>query len=109
MFDFGFGKQLKLHRERLGFSQSELARKAGVTPAAISSLESLKRNPTLNVAIKIIEALEMTTHDFLGEKTKPLKKLFKKEELKARFIWKLEELQENDLQLVEQIINRLRK
>jgi transcriptional regulator with XRE-family HTH domain len=52
-------KNIIKYRKQYGWSQSELARKAGVTSAAISKLEDGKRNPSLPVLFKICEAFNI--------------------------------------------------
>lgn len=57
------GKTMKKRRERIGMSQEELARIAGVTQAAICQYENGKTKPNVIVAMKIAKALRMTVED----------------------------------------------
>lgn len=51
-------------REELGLSQTDLAKKAGLKPPAISQYESGSRSPSYEALIKLSHALNVTT-DFL--------------------------------------------
>lgn len=51
-------------REELGFSQSELARRAGLKPPAISQYESGARTPSYEAVIKLSNALSLSA-DYL--------------------------------------------
>lgn len=52
-----FGKNLRKIREQLGLSQSELANRAGITPAALSMIESGSREPGLYTILRILEVI----------------------------------------------------
>ena len=58
---------IKVSRMNLNMSQSELAEKVGVTRQTISMIESGKYNPTINLCIKICEALNKTLDDLFWE------------------------------------------
>lgn len=56
-----FGEWLQAERDRRGWTQSELAQRAGLTPAAINQLESGKRrHPNKATSEKLATALGMT-------------------------------------------------
>jgi len=50
-------KNLKLFRERLGWSQATLAEHSGVPRPTIAHLEAGQANPTLSVALRVARAL----------------------------------------------------
>jgi len=50
-------KLMKERRLKLGLSHQQLADKAGVNRSMISLLESQKRNPTVQLAARVAEAL----------------------------------------------------
>lgn len=50
-------EQLKQMRERLGWSQSELAQKVGISQSAIPKYENDKQIPSYEIAVKIFEIL----------------------------------------------------
>lgn len=52
-----FGKNMIAIRNFLDITQSELAKRSGLTAPAISMIESGEREPTLKTIVKIIEAL----------------------------------------------------
>lgn len=80
--------KIKELREYQGLTQSELARLSGLTPAAISQIESSKRVPTLKTFKKISDALGVKIEYFIKERktTTPNEKLI--EEIKAKNITK---------------------
>lgn len=55
-----FGAVLREHRERAGLSQEDLADKAGLHRTYIGLLERGKRNPTLDAAQRLGNALGVT-------------------------------------------------
>lgn len=59
--------KIKELRHKANISQTELARRAGVTSAAISLLEKRKRYPSLIMIRRIAEALNTTPECILGE------------------------------------------
>lgn len=52
-----FGKNIKDILNFLEMTQGELAKKAGLTPAAISQFVSGEREPSLGTVIKILKVL----------------------------------------------------
>ena len=50
---------IKKQREKKGLSRTQLAHAAGLSPAAISLIESGKKSPTLTTLEKISSALEI--------------------------------------------------
>ena len=90
-------------RESIGWSQSELARRAGITSSAICQLEKGDRSPTLDVAIKIVKALKVSLDELAG-----LEKIDKIEALQLyREFYDIEELTHADKELLKSIIRRL--
>jgi transcriptional regulator with XRE-family HTH domain len=57
-------EQILKRREQLGLSQTELAKRAGLQPPAISQYESGLRSPSYEALIKLSSALNVTT-DYL--------------------------------------------
>jgi transcriptional regulator with XRE-family HTH domain len=60
-----FGERLRKIRERQELKQSDLARRSGLTPAAISQLESGQREPNFSTIIRLANALGTTPNDLL--------------------------------------------
>ncbi len=61
--------KIKELRKECEWSQSQLAKKAGVTASAISMIESGQRAPSLVVIRKISEALKVSVSELTGEST----------------------------------------
>lgn len=57
--------QLVALRKKLGLSHEVLAKRAGVTRAAISFIESGKRKPTLLILLKMATAMEVDLSSLL--------------------------------------------
>ena len=62
------GQKVKEFRERKGISQSELARRAGVSQAGLSALENETKSPTLQTVELIAHALDVQVASLLDEK-----------------------------------------
>ena len=62
-----FGRKLKELREDKGFSQSKLAKLAGLHHSIIGRYERDDAKPTIDVAKKMANALETTVSYLLGE------------------------------------------
>ena len=58
-----FGSILRAYRTERGLSQSQLARKAGLTYSAISRLESGNRNPKRKTVENLARALELSPEE----------------------------------------------
>ncbi|HMD13501.1 MAG TPA: helix-turn-helix transcriptional regulator [Bacteroidota bacterium] len=54
---YGFGKKLRSLMVNLGMSQAELARRTGLTPAAISQLLDGIRDPSIHTIVKILRVI----------------------------------------------------
>lgn len=61
-----FAERLRKTRERQGYNQSELARRSGLTPAAISQLEGGQREPNFSTLVRLATALGTTPNDLMG-------------------------------------------
>lgn len=55
-----FGKRVRALREANGWSQEELADRAGLHRTYVSAVERAVRNPTLTVIERIAKALEIS-------------------------------------------------
>ena len=54
-----FPALLRSLREERGLTQYKLAQKAGLTPSAVSRLESGSRNPSRKTLVRLAQALEL--------------------------------------------------
>ncbi|WP_223789941.1 helix-turn-helix domain-containing protein [Marinicella meishanensis] len=66
-----FKKRLVLARNKRGFSQSELAERSGLKPAAISHFETGQRKPSFNNLRILSDALNVTADYLLGRTDDP--------------------------------------
>ncbi|MBT4129637.1 MAG: helix-turn-helix transcriptional regulator [Gammaproteobacteria bacterium] len=57
---------LAFYRNMRGMSQTRLAKVSGVTSSAISMLEARGRNPSLETAMKLAKALDVTLDQLAG-------------------------------------------
>lgn len=61
-------KNLKYHRAKLGLTQAELAKKAGVNRSYLASIESeTQPNTSIKTVEKLAAALGVSALDLLGE------------------------------------------
>ncbi len=60
--------RIKSERDKAGWTQTQLAKRAGITPSALSQIESAERFPSTIVLTKLARALSVTTDYLLGEK-----------------------------------------
>ena len=60
--------RIRNRRAELGITQTELARVAKLTPAAISQFEAGSRKPSFDALSKLANALKVTTDYLLGRK-----------------------------------------
>lgn len=63
-----FGEHIKLHREKLGISQEELAALISSSRSFVSSVELGKTNPSLITIIKLCEVLSIQDMNFIFDK-----------------------------------------
>lgn len=54
-----FGKAIQKYRAQEGLTQKEFARKAGITPSYLSSLEKGKKEPSIALIKKICNVLKL--------------------------------------------------
>lgn len=94
-------------RKSQGINQAELAKKAGVTPAAISQIEKGLRIPTIPVFQSIAKVLGVSL-DYLTGKTdkSELQDLLQHEELKA-FYRGFDSLHPDDKEVISKYIKFL--
>lgn len=63
-------QRLILLREKYNFSQSDIARQIGVTPALISAYENQERKPSLDKLIALADIFHVSTDYILGRSVK---------------------------------------
>ena len=67
--------RIKERRRELKMTQTELAKEANLTPAAISQFESGTRKPSFNTLSSLSDALKVTTDYLLGKEDRSVKDL----------------------------------
>ncbi len=79
-------KRIVEARNRKGLSQAQVAGESGVTPAAVSQIESGRRVPTIPVLHRIATVLGVSIDYLTGQTDKPeLEDLLQQEEVKTFF------------------------
>lgn len=98
--------QIKNYRLSVGLTQLKLAKKTGLSPAAISQYESGTRTPTVEAIKKIAEVLEISVDVLVGSEALPSEEQ-KKEIEDFSMFRKYKGLSEQDQQKVEEYISLL--
>ncbi|MCL6445252.1 MAG: XRE family transcriptional regulator [Alicyclobacillus sp.] len=62
-----FGTNVKRMRKQKGLTLGQLSEKSGVSRSMLSQIERGEKNPTIQVACQIAEALDTTLSELLGE------------------------------------------
>jgi len=62
-----FGRNLRAERSRRGWTQAELADKAGISPTYISRLERGEQSVSLPAAMSLAETLDVKLAELTGE------------------------------------------
>lgn len=96
-------------RESIGWSQSELARRIGVTSAAISQIEKGDRIPSLIVIIKISEAFNVSLLDLTDDSTDSSKEINSEAQAFFTKFGDIAYLNAVDQKIITILIKRLRK
>ena len=103
---------LRRLREEIGWTQSELARRAGLVPSAISMIEAGKRQPRLEVIQKICGAFALTHFNVSIDKLTGSQSRAEHIQQAQEFYCKwqiLAELNPPDKELVHRVIKHLRQ
>ena len=67
----GFSDNLKKAREIKGLSQTELAKRSGLQPSAVSHFETGRRAPSFDNLKRLADTLEVTTDFLIGREIDP--------------------------------------
>ena len=60
-------EKLRNSRTAMGISQTELARRVGVSRQTVNMIENSEYNPTLELCVRICRVLGMTLNDLFWE------------------------------------------
>ena len=77
--------RIKMRRRELKLTQTELAKEANLTPAAISQFESGTRKPSFKTLSSLSDALKVTTDYLLGKAEKNYNDLLADPKINAMF------------------------
>ena len=77
MTEINIGKVLKERRNALGYSQTDLAHKCGVTPACVCQWEGSKRKPDANSLVTLSKVLHVSIDSLLGRPDFSHQKIYK--------------------------------
>ncbi len=67
--DFDLGARLRYVRQAAGLSQRELAKRAGMTNAAISVIENNQSSPSVASLKKVLEVIPLSLTEFFALET----------------------------------------
>lgn len=100
MKDSKIARNIKAKRVKAGWTQTQLAKIADITPSALSQIESGERFPSTIVLNKLAKALSTTVDKLLGNKKKEdLIDLLQNEEIEKLFRG-FKELTPNDKRMI---------
>lgn len=66
------GERLRLHRERQGMDQEELAYRGRVSAKTVSNIECGKHSPRLSTLIQLAEVLGVSVSELLAARFLPM-------------------------------------
>ncbi len=101
-------KKIKDMRKATGWTQSELASKAGITGATISQIEKGDRLPSLIVSHKLAEALDISVEEFTGDIVPSSLDKNNEDQIFLRKFGDIKTLSANDQELIKKIVGRLK-
>ena len=99
--------KIKLLRGECEWSQSKLAKEAGITASAVSMIESGQRVPSLVVIRKISDALKVSVSELTGEASQD--KASQNAQAFFRQFGDLKDLDETDQQMIVELAKRLKE
>ena len=80
---WAFGLAIRISRERLDWSQSELSRQSGIDRGYISRIETGSTDPGLRVQQRLAEALGMTLTELVTQAEEELQRVRQRSREKA--------------------------
>ena len=102
-------QRISAEREKMGWTQVQLAEKAGITPAAVCQIEKGDRVPTIPVLYRIAQVLRVSLDYLTGQKDSiELKDALQNQELKT-FFRKYQNLDEEDRRFIEKYVKAMSK
>ena len=102
-------QRISAKREEMGWTQAQLAEKAGITPAAVCQIEKGDRVPTIPVLYRIAQVLRVSLDYLTGQKDSiELKEALQNQELNT-FFRKYQNLDEEDRRFIEKYVKAISK
>ena len=101
-------KKIKTLRKSVGWSQSELARQAGITSSAINLIEKGDRIPSLIVSRKIAESLNISVAELTGDELPSSTELNDDAQAFFRKYGDIKNLSKKDQEMIQSIVARLK-
>ena len=104
------GKRIREYRQKKGMLQEELARRAGLSPSALSNFEQGRRRTSFIWLKKISKALGVKVSDLIPESRARRPLAESKEEEKLLQNWRKignDELKEQLLEVIETSVSRI--
>jgi transcriptional regulator with XRE-family HTH domain len=102
-------KKIKVLRESVNWSQSKLARKAGVTSAAISQIEKGDRLPSLDVCRKLAKAFNVSIAELTGDTLLTSEEINDESKVFFRQFGDIINLSDTDQKILHLLIDRLKE
>ena len=95
-----FGKRLKYFRKKRGFTQEEFSEKADISYSYLLSLEAGKNNPSADVLISLLNAININYNELMNEKDYD-------KSLTDTVIEKFDYLDDTELEFISLILSKL--
>jgi len=99
---------IKRLREIAGWTQADLAKKSGVSPAAISLIEKGERIPSLVVTRKLASAFKVPETEITGTAPEQAKEIYTQATAFFRDFGDIEELEEGDKEIIRDLVTRFK-
>jgi len=101
--------KIKSLRGESGWSQAELAKKSGISPAAISLIEKKERLPSMMVTRKLASTLKVSIDELTGVQSQSTGDISKEAQIFFRNWQALDELEKADKDMILSLIERLKE
>ncbi len=102
-------QRISAEREKMNWTQAQLAEKAGITPAAVCQIEKGDRIPTIPVLYRIAQVLRVSLDYLAGQKNSvEFKDALQNRELKT-FFRKYQKLDQEDRKFIEKYVQAMSK
>jgi len=99
---------IKRLRGEAGWSQADLAKKSGVSPAAISLIEKGERLPSLMVARKLASAFKVSEAELTGAQGQSTSQINKEAQAFFRDYGDIAELDDADKEIILDLVHRFK-